>query len=254
MNYKEEIEKAEYEDSKEFFLANIYGTYITDIVKGLPTANSGVLNDNIEKVAEAIGGKNNIDNFRKKLANLFVDMLIEELKLLGNITHTLVIMGTPSHSFSRKPNEKKGKNISGYDFINEMLKDGDFEEKYKKSSGHVIKKIPVRHYSASGSSAIYREQLEKAFNKYEGYYDEAGFAVGIEYEITIRLKGDWSTSETSLFIGSHFDEKDVLEVDGSVVKVLWEMPGYGGEGDIENMMYYILVDNKLGDYTYTRVK
>lgn len=91
-------------------------------------------------------------------------------------------------------------------------------------------------------------------NNLEGYYDENGFAVGIKYEISIELKGKWSTGETSLFIGEHFDDEDILEVDGSTMKLLWEMPGYGSEGDIENMMYYILVDGKLGDYTYTRVR
>lgn len=90
-------------------------------------------------------------------------------------------------------------------------------------------------------------------DNFQGYYDENNFAIDIVYEIVINLKGNCTREKTKKFIEENFHKDDIVEVEESMARVLWEMPAWASGGDIDKLMYYILDANKLGKYYYYRV-
>ncbi|NLJ94152.1 MAG: hypothetical protein GX326_01460 [Clostridiaceae bacterium] len=98
-----------------------------------------------------------------------------------------------------------------------------------------------------------KNKRQKKCSEFKGYIDKKGFAVGYEYEAIIELKGDWTTEATIDFVSQSFDPDEIIKVDGSKVKILWEMPGWGSGEDLGMQLYDLLKDGELGSYNYYRV-
>lgn len=166
IRYDKIKQEEELESDIKFFKENIEGSYAMDLIKGIPTTDSGKLKTHINNAARGLykGTKDSngnpiykkefrtmtmyVNDFRKRLACIFVDVLIEEIELLGNITHTLIVMNS-------------GKSL----FTEEMLKLGNFQEKYKEKYGVNINIKRVNHYVSPTPQHIWRYQLEEAYGR-----------------------------------------------------------------------------------------
>lgn len=144
----------------DFFKSCISGSYLTDLVKGLPTTDSKELSDYIKKSAGKLyDGSDKYKrqykslsaykkDFEKRFASALADILTEEFSALEYLTHTLVIMNSKSSTF-----------------INNMLELGGFREKYKEKSGIDINIRRVNHYTSSTPQHIWRYQLEEVYQR-----------------------------------------------------------------------------------------
>lgn len=164
LRYNRKKENDNMISDKEFLEENIIGSYCTDFVKGLPTPDSKELIKEIEDTAKDLYNKDTEkkyekefksveeyqENFKKRFANGFVDILLEELDLLGNITHTLILMDSKSTVF-----------------IQTMLDLGDFEKKYNNKDNTPINIHTINHYCTSTPQHIWKFQLEEIFGRDE---------------------------------------------------------------------------------------
>lgn len=112
------------QEHKDFYNEHIRGAYITDFVKGMPTDYG----NEIEKLLKAVQADLNYtdqeyDDLFKRFAKLFGEILKNELKALGDRTHTLIVMG-----------------FEGC-VVNKLIKESGLDKKYN------IKNVP--HYSGT---------------------------------------------------------------------------------------------------------
>lgn len=88
--------------------------------------------------------------------------------------------------------------------------------------------------------------------KFKGYYDEKGFAVGIEYEVEINFK-NMGKREISRLIKKGLKELEIVDIRDNYVKLIWPLEAYGEPEEIEVEMYYLLEDGEVGFYNYYRI-
>lgn len=139
----------------KFYVEKVCGTYITDFVKGYPTATGAELMADREKIAVKILGYNEEEkkDFNKRFSQLFGHLLENELELLGGETHTLVVMGHKDNEvFTFLEELGFNKKIDTHVILNPNAKN---PKRYK------VKRVP--HYSSRGSQSMLREQIEEAF-------------------------------------------------------------------------------------------
>lgn len=198
--------------------------------------------------------------------------------------HNLAKVGT----YSPIENKVKSLYINDKDnIIDDKLMDSfnqSFTDKYSEVYGFMkgvslaIKKVKPIIINAYGKEILPRkfaltvkndrlvidkleEKSEKILETYEDYsndefegsYNQDESTEDTDYELIIRLKGDWTTEGASKFIEEKFPKEDIIEVKNSVIKILWKMPYWGSGGDIEVEMYYLLENSKLGEYSYRKL-
>lgn len=137
------------EMDEKFYYQNIHGTYITDVIKAIPTSNGAELRKLIKKAA----GELQMDyvSLEKSLVGIFADMLVEELELLGGVTHTLIIL-----SAIEDPNQN---------YIERLLNLGEFPRKYKEATGIDIRYEKTQHPSDSVKRERYRQDLSRIYGR-----------------------------------------------------------------------------------------
>lgn len=137
------------EMDEKFYYENIHGTYITDVIKAIPTSNGAELRKLIKKAA----GELQMDyvSLEKSLVGIFTDMLVEELELLGGVTHTLIIL-----SAIEDPNQN---------YIERLLNLGEFPRKYKEATGIDIRYEKTQHPSDSVKRERYRQDLSRIYGR-----------------------------------------------------------------------------------------
>lgn len=90
-------------------------------------------------------------------------------------------------------------------------------------------------------------------SNFKGYVDEDNFKHGVEYEVVIDFKDEWSNDKIKEFISENLSGVELLEVKDSIAKLLWPLEAFSGEEEILMEMYYLLKQDELGTFEYTRV-
>lgn len=71
-----------------------------------------------------------------------------------------------------------------------------------------------------------------------------------EVEITLNIK---IVQETKEFLRENLDGYDVVNIDKNVATLHWRIDPLEGAHEIENLLYYVLEEGKLGTYTYKSI-
>ena len=128
------------EEHKDFYNENIRGAYMTDFIKGLPTNYGNDIDNYLKKISSELNyTKEGYEDLFNRFANLFSEILINELEVLGGRTHTLIVMGAKSG------------------IVNNLVSRSGLDKKYK------IKNIP--HYSGSIKYDKIRAILKEIINE-----------------------------------------------------------------------------------------
>lgn len=128
------------ETYKEFFNENIRGSYMTDFVKGLPTNFGSDITKQLKEISEKLKYKEDeYESLFSRFSMAFGEILKNELRLLGDRTHTLIVMGD------------KGS------IVNKLIEKSNLNEMYK------VENIP--HYSGTPTYESLRIILKEIYDK-----------------------------------------------------------------------------------------
>lgn len=133
-------------NEEDFYNKVVSGTYITDFIKGFPTNFGPDIKNTLKEAKEElkyneIQGEEFYNNFCK----LFGEILKNELELLGDKTHTLVVM-------AKDPKKS---------IINEFLERSNLDKEFRI--------VNISHYSGSPNYEELKEELKKAFKSDQSY-------------------------------------------------------------------------------------
>lgn len=111
--------------------------------------------------------------------------------------------------------------------------------RFKKAMALAIKKDEKEIVDSSNQEDfIENDQIER--------YEEEG----MEFEVEIFFYNK-EEKEITEFIYDHLEKgREILKVKDYYVKLLWSLEDWESPGDIENVLYYVLRDGELGEYSY----
>jgi hypothetical protein len=74
------------------------------------------------------------------------------------------------------------------------------------------------------------------------------------YEVTITLNDkELNNEKMQEFVVFNFSSTKIIDFKNNIVKLLWEVPYMEGGHEIDNALYYILDDSRLGLYSYHKI-
>lgn len=128
------------ETYKKFFNKHIRGSYMTDFVKGLPTDFGSDIILMLKEIQNKLSYTDDeYESLFTRFSLAFGEILENELKVLGDRTHTLIVMGAEDC------------------IINQLIKKSKLDDKYK------VEDIP--HYSGTPTYEKLRKTLKDIYLK-----------------------------------------------------------------------------------------